>query len=117
MAQEVPTLWLDEQLVCQILGNLLSNAIKYCPKAVPQLDVRLKTIGAHVRFVVDQGWACGTRHAPPVRDLFRASNVGTSRYRPGAEHRQSAVDLHGGSIDQPAGPGHLLHRHPALRRA
>lgn len=103
LAQEVPTLWLDEQLVRQILGNLLSNAIKYSPEGgAVQLDARLQDDRAHVRFVVtDQGLGM------PAQDMhrlfetfFRASNVGNiSGTGLGLSIVKRAVDLHGGSID------------------
>jgi PAS domain S-box-containing protein len=92
--------WLDKQLLKNILINLLSNGIKYSEVDKP-IFLNVRAERDHIRIeVCDHGIGIPTTDQPNVFDrFFRANNAGTVQGTGlGLHIVNSYVDLMGGSI-------------------
>jgi signal transduction histidine kinase/CheY-like chemotaxis protein len=109
-ADNVPTIWGDDDRLRQVFWNLLANAVKFTPDG-GQLRVSVARLDGHVEVrVADNGIGIPPDVLPFVFDRFRQADSTATREHGGlglglAIVRQ-LVELHGGTVSAHSeGPG------------
>jgi signal transduction histidine kinase len=101
-AENVPTIWGDDDRLRQVFWNLLANAVKFTPDG-GQLRVSVRRSDGHVEVrVADNGIGIAPEVLPFVFDRFRQADSTATREHGGlglglAIVRQ-LVELHGGTV-------------------
>lgn len=69
IAPDLPTVWGDERVLCQLFGNLVLNAVRHNPRLEPRVKVRaLHATGGRAHIVVEDD---GPGFPPEVLARFR----------------------------------------------
>lgn len=110
MADDVVSLWADEQRLSQVVGNLLDNALRHTPPG-GSVEISASRRGDQVTIVVsDTGDGVAAEHLPHLFERFYRADNARDREHGGAgiglAIARALVEAHGGTISAAsAGPG------------
>ena len=104
VADGLPEIYGDEEVLRQAMLNLLRNAIQASPAASPPILVAARPEGQRVRLsVVDHGVGIPAEEQGKVFDLYYTTKKDGTGV--GLALVQQAVEMHGGSMDLQSEPG------------
>lgn len=102
VADNLPTVWGDEQRLAQVLGNLLDNALRHTPSG-GNVDLAATRDGDRLLIrVTDDGEGIAAEHLPRLFERFYRADAARDRRHGGAgiglTIAKALVEAHGGSI-------------------